>query len=187
MKKKPVKTNAVRLLEKMCIAYELRDYGVDEHNLSSTYVADAIGLPPARVFKTLVVHGNKTGFFLACIPSDTELDVKELAKIGGNKKVELVPVKDISKLTGYVRGGVSPVGTKKQHTVYMDSSAFAWTVISLSAGVRGCQMLINPEDLGKVVEMKRHEIKKGNELFGSGKLGVLHLFFNFSSFLLVFT
>jgi len=163
MKKKQSKTNAVRILEKMGIAYELRDYKVDEHNLSGIYVARAIGLPTAQVFKTLVVHGDKTGIFLACIPTDAELDVKELARISGNKKVNLTPVKDIFKLTGYIRGGVSPVGTKKQYTIYLDSNAFAWSFISLSAGIRGCQMLINPEDLGKVVEMKRHNIKKSSE------------------------
>ena len=160
MKKKLSKTNAVRILEKVGIAYELRDYEVDEHDLSGTYVARAIGLPPAQVFKTLVVHGDKTGIFLACIPTDAELGVKELAKISGNKKIDLVPVRDIFKLTGYVRGGVSPIGIKKQYTVYVDSSAFAWSIISLSAGVRGCQVLISPGDLGKVVKVKCHKIKK---------------------------
>ncbi|MFC1692122.1 Cys-tRNA(Pro) deacylase [Candidatus Latescibacterota bacterium] len=166
MKKKPGKTNAVRLLEKNGIPCELRSYRIDEHDLSAEYVARAIGLPPEQVFKTLVVSGEKTGIFLACIPTDAELDVKELAGISGNKKVELVPVKDIPGLTGYVRGGVSPAGTKKPYPVYMDESAYLFDVISLSAGVRGCQMLINPHDLVKVVEVYREKIKKyGKELY----------------------
>ena len=160
MKKKHTKTNAVRILEKYSIGYELRHYDVDEHDLSGMNVARKIGLPPPQVFKTLLVQGKASGYFLACIPVDAELDLKECAKVSGNKKVDLVPVKDIVSLTGYVRGGVSPVGTKKRYTVYMDDSAFMFDTISLSAGVRGTQMLINPGDLGKVVEVIRCSITK---------------------------
>ena len=160
MKKKPIKTNAVRILEKQNIQYELCTYEVDESDLSGMHVAGAIGLPPAQVFKTLVVKGDKTGIFMCCIPTDAELDLKECAKISGNKKIDLVPVKEIQGLTGYIRGGVSPVGTKKAYMVYIDSSAYNWPVISLSAGVRGCQMLIDPKKLSLVVDVKSCEIKK---------------------------
>jgi len=160
MKKNHPKTNAVRFLEKHGVGYELRYYDVDEHDLSAGYVAQAIGFPPPQVFKTLVVHGNSTRILLACIPTDTELDLKELARVSGNKNAELVPVKDIQSLTGYVRGGVSPVGTKKQYPVYMDDSAFAYDTISLSAGVRGCQMLVNPVEFGNVIHVRRCAIKK---------------------------
>jgi len=160
VKKKSAKTNAVRLLERHGIGCEILEYAVDEHDLSAAYVAQAIGLPPARVFKTLVVRGNSTGVFLACVPTDGELDLKEIARISGNKKVEMAPVKEISALTGYVRGGVSPVGTKKRYPVFMDESALTWPVISLSAGVRGCQMLVNPVDLAKVIDVTHCPITK---------------------------
>ena len=154
------KTNAVRMLDKHDINYELRFYEVDEHDLSADHVARAINLPPSQVFKTLVVHGNRSGILLACIPSDAELDVKALARISGNKRADLVPVKEINALTGYVRGGVSPVGTKKRFPVYIDSSAFRFDVISVSAGIRGCQMLVNPDDLSRILNGERAEIKK---------------------------
>ena len=160
MKKKHPKTNAIRLLEKHGVGYELRYYDVDERDLSAGYVAQAIGFPPPQVFKTLVVQGNSTGILIACIPTNAELDLKELAHVSGNKKVELVPVKEIQSLTGYVRGGVSPVGTKKQYPVYLDESAFVYDTISLSAGVRGCQMLVSPIELANVIEIKRFAIKK---------------------------
>jgi Cys-tRNA(Pro)/Cys-tRNA(Cys) deacylase len=153
MKKHQIKTNAVRITEKHGISYELREYEVDENDLSGMNVAEKIGMSPEQVFKTLVVHGDKTGHFMACIPTDSELDLKELAKISGNKKVELIPVKDINSLTGYIRGGVSPIGAKKPFKVYLDESAFKCQSISVSAGVRGCQMIINPKDLSKVVEI----------------------------------
>ena len=138
------KTNAVRLLEGAAIAYELRQYEVDEQDLSAPRVAEAIGLPPAQVFKTLVARGDHTSVIFACIPGDAELDLKALAAASGNKKVELVPLKDVLPLTGYVRGGVSPVGAKKPYPLYLDSSAERWPVISVSAGVRGLQMLVAP-------------------------------------------
>ena len=155
-----MKTNALRILEKLGIPYEIREYPVDENDLSATHVARDIGLPSGQVFKTLVVRGDKTGVLLACIPSDRELDVKELARASGNKKADLVPLKEVFVLTGYVRGGVSPVGTKKRFPVFLDKSALDWPFISMSAGSRGCQMLLNPADLGKVVDVKVQEISK---------------------------
>ena len=157
-----MKTNALRIIEKLGISYETREYPVDENDLSATHVADDIGLPWGQVFKTLVVRGDKTGVLLACIPSDRELDLKELARVSGNKKTDLVPLKEVQTLTGYIRGGVSPVGTKKRYPVFLDESALDWPIISVSAGARGCQMLLDPADLGKVVDVHAHGISKNS-------------------------
>jgi Cys-tRNA(Pro)/Cys-tRNA(Cys) deacylase len=152
VKKKPgVKTNAVRLLESAGIAHETREYEVDAEDLSATKVAEAIGLPAEQVFKTLVARGDQTGVLLACVPSSTELNLKSLAKASGNKTVELVAVKEIQDLTGYIRGGVSPIGTRKPYAVYLDDSAAQWPVITVSAGIRGCQLVLTPADLARVV------------------------------------
>src|SRR5215470_17226008 len=148
----PTKTNAVRILETAGIQYELREYEVDEDDLSAPRVAEKIGMPPDQVFKTLVARGDRTGVVMACIPANTELDLKALAAASGNKKVELVPVKDVLGLTGYIRGGVSPVGTRKPYPFYLDETADLWDLISVSAGVRGCQMLIAPDDLARITE-----------------------------------
>ena len=146
------KTNAVRLLERAGIRYQLREYEVDESNLSALHVAEAIGLPPEQVFKTLVLQGDRTGVLLASIPGNFELDLKALAGASGNKRVELVPLKDVLGLTGYVRGGVSPLGTKKSYPLFLDETADLWDVIAVSAGVRGTQMLVAPGDLLKVTD-----------------------------------
>ncbi len=144
------KTNAARILDREGVSYELREYEVDEDDLSAPHVAQAIGLPPEQVFKTLVVRGDRTGVLLACIPANTELNLKALAAASGNKKVELVPVKEVLGLTGYIRGGVSPVGTRKPYPLFLDETAILWDVISVSAGVRGCQMLLPPDGLARV-------------------------------------
>ena len=141
------KTNAARILDAAGVRYELREYTVDEEHLAAAQVAEAIGMPPEQVFKTLVVRGDRTGVVLAAIPANSELDLKLLAHASGNKKVELVPVKEVLGLTGYIRGGVSPVGTKKEYPVYLDETALVWDLISVSAGVRGCQMVLAPDDL----------------------------------------
>src|SRR5690242_10359141 len=131
------KTNAARLLDSAGVTYEVREYEVDEDDLSAPHVAEAIGMPPEQVFKTLVVRGDRSGVLLACIPANSELDLKALAAVSGNKKVELVPVKEVLGLTGYVRGGVSPVGTKKPYALYLDETTALWDLIAVSAGVRG--------------------------------------------------
>ena len=154
------KTNAARLLDSMGIHYELREYQADENDLSAPHVAAAIGMPPEQVFKTLVARGDRTGVLLACIPANTELDLKALAAASGNKKVELVAVKEVLPLTGYVRGGVSPIGTRKPYPLYLDETADLWDIISVSAGIRGCQLLLAPGDLGRVVEAQRYAIAK---------------------------
>lgn len=155
------KTNAARILDGLKISYELREYQVDEEDLSAENVAGKIGLPLEQVFKTLVVRGDKTGVLLACIPGAGELDLKTLASSSGNKKVEMVHQKEIQVLTGYIRGGVSPVGTKKKYPVYLDQSAFNFPFISVSAGLRGCQIFINPGDLQTAVEAAVAEVSRG--------------------------
>lgn len=141
------KTNVARILDGLKITYELREYKVDESDLGAENVAKKINVPLAQVFKTLVVSGDKTGVLLACIPGGAELDLKALAAVSGNKKVDMVPLKDVQKLTGYIRGGVSPLGTKKQYAIYIDNSVMACSYISISAGIRGCQILVSPDDL----------------------------------------
>ena len=153
-KESPVKTNAARILDAAGIHYELREYAVDEDDLSAPRVAEKIGMPPEQVFKTLVARGDRTGVLIACIPANTELDLKALAAASGNKKVELVAVKEVLGLTGYIRGGVSPVGTRKPYPFYLDETAILWDVISVSAGVRGCQMLLAPDDLTRVLDAR---------------------------------
>lgn len=147
-----MKTNAARILETLKISYELREYEIDEADLSAEAVAAKLGLPPQQVFKTLVARGDKTGVLLACVPGAAELDLKALAAVSGNKRVELVPLKEVQPLTDYIRGGVSPLGTKKKYPVFVDESARQWERISLSAGVRGCQIILAPHDLAKAVQ-----------------------------------
>lgn len=154
------KTNAVRILEAAGIHYELREYEVEEDDLSAPRVAEKIGMPSEQVFKTLVARGDRTGVLIACIPANTELDLKALASASGNKKVELVAVREVLGLTGYIRGGVSPVGTKKPYPFYLDETADLWDVISVSAGVRGCQMLLAPDDLARITKGQRRPIAK---------------------------
>jgi len=144
------KTNALRILDTAGVLYSLREYEVDESDLSAPHVAAAIGMPPEQVFKTLVARGDRTGVLLASIPANAELDFKALAAASGNKSVLLVPVKDVLALTGYIRGGVSPVGTRKAYPLYLEETAQLWDTISVSAGVRGCQMLVAPADLVRV-------------------------------------
>jgi Cys-tRNA(Pro)/Cys-tRNA(Cys) deacylase len=154
------KTNAVRILDREGVNYELREYQVDEDDLSAPHVAEAIGMPPEQVFKTLVARGDRTGVLMACIPANAELDLKALAAASGNKKVELVAVKEVLGLTGYIRGGVSPLGTKKPYPFYLDETADLWDVISVSAGLRGCQMLVKPSDLARLTAAERGGIAK---------------------------
>ncbi len=154
------KTNALRILDAAGIGYELREYEVDENDLSAPTVAAKIGMPAEQVFKTLVLEGHRNGVLMACIPANTELDLKSLAAASGNKKVAMIPMKDILRLTGYIRGGVSPVGTSKPYPLYLDETADIWDIISVSPGQRGLQMLINPADLARVVEVHRAGIAK---------------------------
>ena len=155
------KTNTARYLESLNIDYRLVEYEVDESDLSAESVAKKVNLPLEQIFKTLVARGDKTGVLLACIPGGAELDLKVLAGLSNNKKMELVPVKEIQQLTGYVRGGVSPIGTKKRYSVYLDESAMKFLLISISAGIRGGQLFIQPGDLLKAVDGTLCRIARG--------------------------
>lgn len=146
------KTNAARILDGLKIPYELREYEVDENDLSAINVANKLSLPADQVFKTLVLQGDKTGIVVACIPGDSELDLKALAVISGNKKTEMVNIKDLLQLTGYIRGGCSPIGLKKAYPVYLHESAKDFPFICISAGIRGCQVLIAADDVVKGVK-----------------------------------
>ena len=146
------KTNAARLLDQMGIRYELREYAVDPEDLAAEAVAAKIGLPPGQLFKTLAAQGDRHGICMAVIPGDTELDLKALAAASGDRKIHLVPVKELQKLTGYVRGGVTALAAKKAYPVYADGSIERFDVISISAGMRGLQILLAPVDYLKVVK-----------------------------------
>ena len=147
MAKKTEKTNAARLLDKAGIKYDLIPYEVDENDLAAQHVADSLGQDISRVFKTLVLHGDKTGYIVCVIPGNGEVDLKALAKVSGNKKVEMIAMKDLLAVTGYIRGGCSPVGMKKRFPTYFHSSANDFDTIYVSAGVRGLQLAISPGDL----------------------------------------
>ena len=147
MAKKLEKTNAARLLDKAGVAYKLIPYEFDENDLAASHVADSLGQDIARVFKTLVLHGDRSGSVVCVVPGDGEVDLKALAKVSGNKKVELIPMKDLLGVTGYIRGGCSPVGMKKRFPTYFHSTALDFDTIYVSAGVRGLQLEISPSDL----------------------------------------
>lgn len=142
-----VKTNAMRLLTQAGIEYELIEYEVDENNLAGVHVAEQTGIPVEQVFKTLVAHGEKRGYLVFCIPVAEELDLKKVAQAVGDKKIELVHVKELLGLTGYIRGGCSPVGMKKKFPTYFDETAILFDKIAVSAGVRGGQLFLDREKL----------------------------------------
>lgn len=146
-----MKTNAARILDGLGIAYELRSYEVDLEDLSATSVAAKIGLPAEQVFKTLVARGDRGGVVLAVVPGDATLDLKALARATGDRRVELVALKEVTPLTGYVRGGVTALACKKDYPVYLDETAILFDVISVSSGTRGLQLLVKPDDYARVV------------------------------------
>ena len=147
MAKKTEKTNAARLLDKAGIAYKLIPYEFDENDLAAQHVADSLGQDIARVFKTLVLHGDRSGHLVCVVPGDMEVDLKALAKASGNKKVEMIAMKDLLAVTGYIRGGCSPIGMKKRFPTYFHSTASDFETIYVSAGIRGLQIEISPGDL----------------------------------------
>ncbi len=148
------KTNAVRLVEQARIPCREGFYEFDEKDLSGTHAAEAIGMPPEQVFKTLVARGEKTGINVFCIPVCCELDLKKAAKAAGDKNMELVAVKELVGLTGYIRGGCSPVGMKKKYPTFLDETCVLWEEIAVSAGARGHQMILSPEALAALVSAK---------------------------------
>ncbi|MBF2665028.1 Cys-tRNA(Pro) deacylase [Listeria seeligeri] len=145
------KTNACRMLEQQKIPYQLREYAWSEDSLDARHVALETGDDPAHIFKTIVLTGDKTGNIVACIPGNKSIDLKEIAKISGNKKCELIPVNTLEKLTGYVRGGCSPIGMKKLFPTFIDRSAEELETILISAGKRGLQIVIAPTDLKQII------------------------------------
>lgn len=152
------KTNAARLLDKAKIKYELVSYEVDENDLAATHIATQLGEDIRQVFKTLVLKGDKTGHFVCVVPGDAEVDLKKAAKVSGNKKVDLIPMKELLPTTGYIRGGCSPVGMKKAFPTYFHSTCMDFDYIYVSAGVRGLQLKIAPADLVKYVRASIAEI-----------------------------
>lgn len=147
MAKKLEKTNAARLLDKAGITYNLIPYEVDENNLAAQHVADCLGQDIACVFKTLVLHGDKTGYIVCVVPGNKEVNLKALAKVSGNKKVEMIPMKALLAITGYIRGGCSPIGMKKPFPIYFHNTALECEKIYVSAGVRGLQIEVSPDKL----------------------------------------
>ena len=145
------KTNAARLLDKAKIAYDLIPYEVDENDLSAIHVADSLGENIEQVFKTLVLHGDKNGHFVCVIPGEHEVDLKLAAKASGNKKCDLIPMKELLPLTGYIRGGCTPIGMKKTFSTYIHESCLNYPYIYISAGQRGLQLKLDPNDLIKEV------------------------------------
>ena len=152
------KTNAMRRLDAAKIKYSIFEYEVDESDLSGTHIADMIGLPYHMVFKTIVTKGDKSGYMVFCIPCDKEIDLRKAARETGNKKVEPIHVKELLDLTGYIRGGCSPVGMKKKFPTYFDSSAKILDALTVSAGVRGKQLLVSKDDIIKFTEARLLDI-----------------------------
>ncbi len=149
-----MKTNAARILDRLAIRYELKEYEVDPEDLSAETVARKVGMPLAQTFKTLVCRGDSHGVCFAIVAGDCELDLKSLAKASGDRKVDTVPLKDVQPLTGYVRGGVTVLGAKKAYPAYLDASALGFERISVSAGVRGTQIFIAPQDYVRATAAK---------------------------------
>ncbi len=147
-----LKTNAIRLLDQAGVAYELRPYDVDEDDLSAEGVAIKLGLPPEQVFKTLITQADEADYLFALLPAGTELDVRLLARASGRKHVLVAALRDVHAITGYVRGGVSPLAAKKPYPVFIDETVQLWDVVSISAGRRGLQILVAPSDLIRITQ-----------------------------------
>lgn len=158
MKEKINKTNVARLLDKAKISYQLIPYEVDENDLSATHVAAQLGENIAQVFKTLILHGDKSRYFVCVIPGGDEVDLKKAAKISGNKKCEMIPVKELLPLTGYIRGGCSPIGMKKHFPTYIHHTAEQFDKIYVSAGQRGLQIRLSSADLIRQTQAKMADL-----------------------------
>lgn len=154
------KTNVMRLLESAGIPYRTAEYEYDEENLSGLHAAEQIGIPAEQVFKTLVTRGDKTGIMVFCIPVDMELDLKKAAAVSKNKKVEMTHMKELLGLTGYIRGGCSPIGMKKKYPTFVDETCILFEEIAVSAGVRGQQVILPPQDLMTYIDAVRADLTK---------------------------
>lgn len=155
-----MKTNAARLLDSLGIPYEVREYEVDPDDLAAESVARKVGLPPEQVFKTLVARGDKHGVCFAVVPGDQQLDLKALAQLSGDKKIDTVPLKEVQPLTGYIRGGVTALAAKKAYPVFADETIELFDVISISSGMRGAQLILAPGDYLRAVNAKTGAIAK---------------------------
>ena len=153
-----IKTNAMRMLSAAKIPFEVLEYKVDENDLSGMHIAEQVGFSPAQMFKTLVAKGDKTGPLVFCIPVDREIDLRRAASITGNKKIEMIHVKDLLALTGYIRGGVSPIGMKKKFPTWVDESALAFERITVSSGTRGAQLLLDRAALLLFIQAKTADL-----------------------------
>ena len=154
------KTNAIRILDQLGIPYELREYDVDPNDLAAETVAAKMGMPPEQVFKTLVARGDRHGVVMAVIPGNSLLDLKALAKVTGDRSVDTVSLNEVLPLTGYIRGGVTALAAKKDFPVWLDETAILFEMISVSAGQRGLQILISPEDYCRAVNAKYAAVAK---------------------------
>lgn len=141
------KTNAMRILDSARIEYTPYEYTPDDNDLTGVHIAEQIGLNPDFVFKTLVARGDKNGLLVFCIPCAMELDLKKCARVSGDKRIELLPVKDLLSNTGYIRGGCSPIGMKKLYPTFIDETCLLFDKITVSAGIKGCQLLLKPDEL----------------------------------------
>lgn len=155
-----MKTNAARLLDSLNIAYEIREYEVDPDDLAAESVARKVGLPAEQVFKTLVARGDKHGVCFAVVPGDQQLDLKALATLTGDKKIDTVSLKEVQPLTGYIRGGVTALAAKKNYPVFADETIELFDIISISAGMRGAQLLLAPTDYLRATSAKTGPIAK---------------------------
>jgi Cys-tRNA(Pro)/Cys-tRNA(Cys) deacylase len=155
-----MKTNATRILDTLGITYQLKEYEADPDDLSAETVAHKIGFPVDQVFKTLVARGDKIGVCLAVVPGDKQLDVKALAKLSGNRSADVVSLKEVQPLTGYIRGGVTALACKKDYPVFVDENIYLFDIISISAGVRGTQIIIAPDDYLKATKATVGQISK---------------------------
>ena len=158
MKEKINKTNVARLLDKAKVKYELIPYEVDENDLSAIHVAESLGENIEQVFKTLVLHGDKSGHFVCVIPGEHEVNLKKAAKVSGNKKCDLIPMKELLPTTGYIRGGCTPIGMKKPFPTFIDESSLAFDYIYISAGQRGLQLRLSPTDLIAFTQAKTDKL-----------------------------
>jgi Cys-tRNA(Pro)/Cys-tRNA(Cys) deacylase len=154
------KTNAVRALDRAGVAYELRTYEIDAADLSAERAASKLGMAPETVFKTLITRGERSGPLLACIPAGTELDLRALGEASGNKRVEMVPLREVLDLTGYMRGAVTPLAAKKPYPVFIDETVELWPTVGISGGMRGLEILLAPADLIRVTEATLADIAR---------------------------
>ena len=155
-----VKTNATRLLTAAGLPFHTKEYEVDESDLSCTHVARQLGLPPEQVFKTLVLKGEKVGYFVCCVPVNSEVDLKKAARAAGDKKAAMIPMKNLKEVTGYIRGGCSPIGMKKQFPTFLDETSILFDEIYLSAGQRGAQIVIAPNVLTEYLHLTQVDLVK---------------------------